>query len=63
MKIENFFSIFDFVRFLKKVHLKFVTNSIRTVQLKNWTIWTYFASTEAFLPKIPLFTKIEADRD
>jgi len=34
--------------------------SIRTVQLKNWT---YFASAEAFLPKISLFTKIEADRD
>jgi hypothetical protein len=41
----------------------FVTNSIGTVQLKNWTIWTYFASAEAFLPKVSLFTKIEADRD
>jgi len=24
---------------------------------------TYFASAEAFLPKISLFTKMEADRD
>jgi len=34
------------------MELNFVTNSIRTVQQKNWTIWTYFASAEAFLPKI-----------
>jgi len=31
--------------------------------MKNRAIWTYFASAEAFLPKISLFTKIEADRD
>ena len=48
---------------INKIELNFVTNSIRTVQLKNWTIWTYFASAEAFLPKISLFTKIEVDRD
>jgi len=45
---------------INKIELNYVTNSIRTVQLKNWTIWTYF---EAFLPKISLFTKIEVDRD
>jgi len=31
---------------ISKIELIFVTNSIRTVQLKNWTIWTYFASAE-----------------
>jgi len=48
---------------ISKIELNYVTNSIRTVQLKNWSIWTYFASAEAFLPKISLFTKIEVDRD
>jgi hypothetical protein len=27
--------------------------------MKNWTICAYFASAKAFLPKIPLFTKVE----
>ncbi len=48
---------------MKFFELNFVTNSIRTVQLKNWSIWTYSARVEAFLPKISLFTKIEVDRD
>jgi hypothetical protein len=33
----------------------FVINSFRIIKLKNWKIWTYFASAE------PFFTKIEAD--
>jgi hypothetical protein len=41
----------------------FVPNSIWIVKLKNCIIWKYFAIAEAFLPKISLFTKINADRD
>ena len=37
--------------------------NIWIIKLKKWTIWTYFASAEAFLPKISFFNKIEADRD
>ncbi len=37
--------------------------NLTMLQTVLWTIWTYFASAEAFLPKISLFTKIEVDRD
>ena len=33
------------------IKLNFVTNSMWIVKLKNWAIWTYYASAEAFLSK------------